>query len=271
MSTEFEQKPKKTYDFSQSAVKKSVLRSSIQHPSVVYPAAIGVLGGIAVTVLGLTPILMGALIAGGLVAALAWINQYWLRNDYLSSVYVNRLLKAIGAQQQEKIDRLKSSLENMDADEAYQQFQRLEDKYQAFRQLINNKFESGELTHARFIGMIEQVFLGAIDNLQKITHLLKSSQAIDHNFIRQRIDELKQQDNDLGKREQSTLQSRLDIYNDQQNKIQSLLIDNEEAMTQIDVTMHAVTDSEGIDSNATIDLESAMSELQHLANRARKY
>ena len=271
MSTEFEQKQKQSYDFSQSAVKKAVLRSSVEHPSVVYPAALGVLGGVAVALLGLTPVLMAALIGGGVIAGLSWVYQYWLRNDYLSSMYVNRLLKAINQQQQEKIDHLKASLEDLDAGDAYQQFHRLEDKYQTFRQLINSKFESGELTHARFIGVIEQVFLGAIDNLQKLTHLLKSNQAIDLDFIKQRIDALKQQDDEFGKREQSTLQSRLDIYNDQQNKIQSLLIDNEEAMTQIDITMHAVTDSEGIDNNASIDLESAMSELQHLANRARKY
>jgi hypothetical protein len=269
---EFEQKENKRYDFSRTAVKKAVLRSSVEHPSVVYPAALGIVGLLGVGLLGGTTVLLGMLIGGAGIAGLSWINQYWLRNDYLSNLYVNRLLEDINRQQKEKISAVKASLEKLDAADAYRQLERLQEKYRTFHHLVDHKFHTGELIHARFNGVLEQVFLGTIDNLQKLAHLLQSNQAIDIGFIQQRLDKLLPDITDPEvKREISTLQSRLDLYNDQGSKIKSLMIDNEEAMTQMDLTMHALSEAEGIDQQATIDLESAIDELQHLATRARKY
>lgn len=269
---EFKQKEKKRYDFSRSAVKKAVLRSSIEHPSVVYPAALGIVGLLGIGLLGGTSLLLGMLIGGAGIAGLSWINQYWLRNDYLSNLYVNRLLDDISRQQKEKISAVKASLEKLHATDASRQLERLQEKYRTFHHLVDHKFRTGELTHARFNGVLEQVFLGTIDNLQKMSHLLKSNQAIDVDFIRQRLDILLAEISDVEiKREISTLQSRLDLYNDQNSKIKSLMIDNEEAMTQMDLTMHALSEAGGIDQQATLDLESAIEELQHLATRARKY
>ncbi len=269
---EFEQKEKKRYDFSRPAVKKAVLRSSVEHPSVVYPAALGIIGLLGVGLLGGSMLLLGMLIGGAGIAGLSWINQYWLRNDYLSNQYVNRLLEDISRQQKAKISAVRESLQKLGASDAYRQLQRLEEKYQTFHHLVDHKFNSGELIHARFNGVLEQVFLGTIDNLQKMAHLLKSNQAIDIDFIRKRLDTLQaQRTNSEAQREISTLQSRLDLYNDQNSKIKSLLIDNEEAMTQMDLTMHALSQAEGVEQQATINLESAINELQHLASRARKY
>lgn len=269
---EFEKKENKRYDFSRTAVKKAVLRSSVEHPSVVYPAALGIVGLLGVGLLGGSALLLGMLIGGAGIAGLSWINQYWLRNDYLSNKYVNRLLQDISRQQKEKISAVKTALEKLDARDAARQMHRLEEKYNTFHQLVDSKFHTGELIHARFNGVLEQVFLGTIDNLQKLTHLLNSNQAIDIDFIHQRLDKLQGHGNDPeAKREISTLQSRLDLYNDQNSKIKSLLIDNEEAMTQMDLTMHALSEAAGVDQQATIDLESAIDELQHLASRARKY
>lgn len=269
---EFKKTEKKEYDFSRDAVKKAVLRSSVEHPAVVYPAAIGILGVLGVALLGGSALLLGVLIGGLGVAGLAWLSQYWLRRDYFSSLYVKRVLAAMKQQQTEKIGKLKISLEQLNANDARHQFERLEEKYTTLTQLVNQKFETGELIHARFLGIVEQVFLGAIDNLQKMAHLIKSNQSIDVNFIQQRLEKSRAGSDDSAiKREMATLQSRLDIYNDQLRKISTLMIDNEEAMTQIDLTMHAVTESEGANNQATLDLESAMNELQHLATRARKY
>lgn len=263
---------KKKIDFSQPAIKKAVLRHSVEHPSVVYPAVLGVLGGVGMMILGAGPALVGLFATGGVVAGVSWVVQYGFRQDILSGEYVKKLLADIEQERVHKIEQLGKDLKAVGSDEAKNQFKRLQEKYQAFHALLDQKLNPGEMAHTRFLGATEQVFLGVIDNLQSVLHTMKSSHAIDATYIRNRIEQLEANGiEEQEKRELQTLQPRLALYEKQMDRINDLLVRNEEAMTQMDVTLNAITEINGNNQQASLDLETAMQELQRMADRAKDY
>jgi dsDNA-binding SOS-regulon protein len=121
--------------------------------------------------------------------------------------------------------------------------------------------------------MAEQVYLSGLDNLQRIAHTLASIQAIDEDYVRSRILDLKRirEPSASKTQELESLQARLSLKDAQRAKVDQWLAQNEQAMTQIDSTMAAIAALDTVRGHATTDLETAMRELAELARRAPDY
>ena len=260
-------------DFSQSAVKKAVVRNTVEHPVVLYPTVLSALGAFSMLLFGLNPLLV-SLAAGGFgIAFLSWLINYGIRRDTFANAYVKKLYEQMEEQRQSRIRHLKEALVDVSSKEGKSQFIRLSEKFSIFETILGKKLNPNELTYGRYLGMAEQVYLGAVDNLQQVATTLKAVEVIDAGYIRKRLEELKNRDLSTAeiKSEMNTLNERLMLFDKQHKKVQTLLSQNEEAMTKIDVTIAAITDMRTEDDTATIDIETAMNELQRLANRAQDY
>jgi hypothetical protein len=260
-------------DFSPRAIGRAVLRETLQKPYVLYPMAVGVLGGMAAAVLGpsllfVVPAALGATLGFG-----SWAVDFGLRRDKHASDYIKRLQEALAGRVDETIAALRAELTTLKFEPGLAQLDHLKEKYEAFEGLLRRKLDPGEMTFGRYLGMTEQVFLAGLDNLARVADTLKGLSAIDVQHISRRIRQLesdgiesKAQDAEI-----ATLRERLTLLQARQERVHQWLAENEIAMTRIDQAMAAIADMDTAAGHATMDMETAMLELKSLADRAPAY
>jgi hypothetical protein len=263
-------RPTRAPDFSPRAVSRAVLGETLQKPHVLYPTAIGVLGGVASLLLG--PVFVVPAIVGGAVGAGAWAFEYLFRRETHARNYLQSLHRTLAARVEGTLRELNGELHALKFEPGIAQIDRLRDKYQVFVELLRRKLDPNEMTFTRYLGMGEQVFLGGLDNLTRISDALKSSETNDADDIRKRIKALKHDgiDSQAQDQEEAALTARLTLMNQQQEKVFGWLAENEAAMTALDRVMAGVAEMNTTQS-ATMKMEHAMQELEVLAKRASSY
>ena len=257
-------------DFSPRAVARAVLSQSLQRPHVLYPTAVGVLGGVAALALGPTMLFVAPAVAGLALGLGGWALDYTLRRERHAADYVKRLHQALAGRVDETIATIKKELEQLEFQAGLAQMAELRAKFKAFEELLRRKLDPQEMTFARYLGMTEQVFLAGLDNLGRIGDTLKGLSAIDVKHAERRLRELAKDgiESEAQDRETASLNERLKLVERQRARIDALLAENEGAMTQIDHVMAAIADLDTSASHATMTMETAMQELKTLAARA---
>lgn len=262
--------PRKLDDFSPQAVARAVFRQTLQKPHVLYPTAVGILGGLAALVLGPSLLFVAPAAAGLGLGLGGWALDYGLRRNKHAADYIQRLQAALAGRVEESVARLRADLEQMKFTPGVAQMDELEKKFHALEDLLRRKLNPAELTFSRYMGMTEQVFLAGLDNLGRIADTLKGLSTIDVRQIKLRLHDLavdgiesKAQDQEI-----ATLNERLGLRDRQRDLIDRLLAQNETAMTQIDLVMAAIANLDTSAVHATMTMESAMQELKVLAARA---
>jgi hypothetical protein len=240
---------------------------------VLYPTAIGVLGGIAALILGPATIFVAPAVAGLALGAGSWVVDYALRRDRHAAAYLRRLHAALEGRVDVTIQRLRGELRELKFDAGLWQMDQLKLKFDAFKELLRRKLDPAEMTYGRYLGIAEQVFLGGLDNLTRISDALKSLGAIDPDHIERRLYAL---DNDgiespAQDREKAALAERATLREMQRGLVDRLLAENEAAMTRIDQVMAAIGGLDTSAGHASMSMESAMDELRVLAERAGAY
>jgi hypothetical protein len=260
----------KPEDFSPRAVARAVLSESLQKPHVLYPTAIGLLGGLAALALGPTLLFVAPAALGLTVGLGGWALDYSLRRDRHAAEYVKRLHQALAGRVDETIAGLRRDLEQLKFDAGLAQMTELRAKFKAFEEMLRRKLDPDEMTFGRYLGMTEQVFLAGLDNLRRIADTLKGLSAIDVAHAERRLEQLAGDgiDSTAQDRESASLSERLGLVERQRARIDALLAENEGAMTQIDHVMAAIADLDTSASHATMNMEAAMQELKSLAARA---
>jgi len=260
-------------DLSEAAVSRAVLTATVQKPYVLYPAVVGVLGSAAALLLGPSPLFVVPAVLGGLVGFGSWALDFFLRRDRHAATYLREVHRALSNRRVDAVRTLGEQLRELEADGALAQLERLEEKFEAFRELLDKKLNPGEITHGRYLGMAEQVFLSGLDNLQRLAYTLESVRAIDERYIGRRILELerKRELPPAQQQELDSLRQRAALSRQQQEKAALWLAQNEQAMTQMDLTMAAIAAMDTVRGHAGTDMETAMRELAELARRAPQY
>lgn len=260
-------------DFSPTAVNNAVVKQTFQKPYVLYPAAIGILGIAASLLVAPVSLFIIPAIAGTAIGAGAWLVDSTLRREYHARAYLAEMHMLLTGQLESTIKTLHGDFIEQGSTRGIKQLDRLSQKFDTFRQMLERKLTPGELTHARYLGMTEQVFLAGLDNLKQVSNIQKGLSAIDSDGLKTRIDilhEMREIDA-LQKRELTALESRILLFNEQNKKLEQLLTQNEEALTQIDLVMAAIAGMNTEPGHASVDMETAMQELKALAERADKY
>ncbi len=260
-------------DFSKKAISKAIMKNSIQHPLVLYPGAVGILGGAAALLLGPTVIPIAAAAAGGIVSIGALLTNFTLRKEQITNDYVQSLHEQLSQSREKSLSELKSKLEQARSKQGLDQLERLQEKFELLESILSEKLNPGEISFNRYLGIAEQVFLSVIDNLSEVTTRINSIQAIDIDFLNSKMLELDRQKNidEHQRLEMESYSKRHRIYNEQQKTIKQLFAQNESAMTVIDETTAALSGITTRKGMSTLDLETAMQELSQLASRADAY
>lgn len=265
--------PPTTPDFSPKAVSRAVLKETLQKPYVLYPVAVGILGGLAAAIIGPSMLFVIPAAVGGAIGLGSWAVDYGVRREKHASDYLRRLQETLAGRVDLTIATLKREMGELKFEPGLEQLSHLKEKYTAFEALLRRKLNPQEMTYSRYLGMTEQVFLAGLDNLSRTADTLKGLSVIDVQYIARRIKHLegdgiesKAQDAEI-----LTLKERMNLLQRQQERINQLLAENEVAMTRIDQAMAAIAEMNTAAGHAIMDMESAMQELRQLTVRAQAY
>ncbi|MCI5122074.1 MAG: hypothetical protein D3908_12955 [Candidatus Electrothrix sp. AUS4] len=263
-------------DFSGRAVQKAVYSESLFHPVSLYSTSLGLLSGLGWYLFDMSMLAIGM---GGLLcvgAGMAVVNMFF-RSDVIARQYLNRLSSRFAKEREIILQTLSTDLEQCPhikgaeqyGEQARQQYVFIKEKYDKFRIMLDQKLRHGELTYARFLGAAEQVYLGGLDSLRRIVVLLQSVSTTDPDYIARRLTELERlkTPDPADEREYTTLKERLALMEQQLKQVNSLLTDNEESITIMNQTIATVAQMRTGGDLASMDLETAMENLQELAKR----
>lgn len=177
------------------------------------------------------------------------------------------------ALRRQKLEDLRADLARVEAHQGIAQLDLLDQKLSGLIEVLKRRLNAGELTQFRYLDAAEQVYLSAIDNLHEIYVALTSVGTIDREHIDRRLRELRT----LGGKaataisEIDSLSQRRTMLEQQTAKVETLFAQNEQAMTTLDHAATALADARINKGQASVDIDSALSELESLARRAGSY
>lgn len=254
-------------------IKKAIYSSAVQRPGTIYSATIASLAGMYGAVFGFSPVVLGVAGVGAVASIASGFFEVMVRGDSHANDYVDSFRKGLAQRRAKSLKDLTQKLNKIDDIDGLKQVELFRDKYDNFAGILDQKLAPGELTYNRYLTIAEQVFLAGLDNLEAAALAVDSVSAIDTMHIEEEIAHLESlsapSDIALGKLEQ--LKKRRHLKTSQLEKYQSLLHDNEHALTQLDHVTTKIANINTQQGRAQVALEDAMSELKHLIDRADDY
>ncbi|MBI2039384.1 MAG: hypothetical protein HYT22_03885 [Candidatus Niyogibacteria bacterium] len=269
-------------DFSEAAIARSVHKAIFLSPAATYPLMLGGIGFAALLapwlVAGLAFPLIIVSSAAVVVGAASWAWNFGLRRDVFETRYIKEFKERLARQSEEALVELHERLQECRsveggeaiAEQALSQLGLIQEKLDAFQNMLKQKLDAGELTFGRFLATALQVYASVMNNLRSIADHLQSAGSIKIEYARKRARELEkiktpsQNDTD----EIATLEERIALYEAQIAKADGLLTENEKTMTAVDQSIAAVAEMQT--DPKTGNLEFARSDLEELVRRASR-
>ena len=256
----------RTTIISPEALRKKTLALTVQHPLAAYPSMIGAMAGVYSAAFGFSLLSTGILTAGLLVGVGGWAFEFFGKGDAYSLAILKKQREALQKQRRDENLRLEKELLAMDHTEATQQLKNLHAKFSSFENILAKKLQAQELSYNRYLSIAEQVYLNALDNLDHLATALQSISAIDVKDLRDRLANLPTSSAEL-----PALETRWQLWIKQQERAKALLLENEFAMTQLDMVATKLADITTKSGQAQMDMDFAMSELRDLIEKSNRY
>ena len=189
--------PPKINDFSHESINKVVVKTGLTHWLTIYPPAIGVPLGIAGLLFG-SPVVCAAGFGTLFISLGSAVVNIFFRSDTIAGRYIDKLNKKLKAYEATILETLEKDLRRLAtvkgaesfARQGAEQFSKIQLKYRNVKDLLEQKFDSSEMTFARFAGSAEQVYLSALDNLKQVASTLTSASGIDLSYIEKQMKEI---------------------------------------------------------------------------------
>lgn len=260
--------------------KRLALSRTLQHPLTLYPTALGVLGAVGIGLFGPITVTVAAAVAGLGFGLGHLATQVLVRSDSVAAQHYRELRAQLDAKRAKLIDELEQNLKQgwetegckVHADQGQKQFNMVQKRFDTMQSLLGSKFDPAELTYSRYYIAGEQAFLAVLDTLDNIVAHLRSASAIDPQYNDERVNALKHQKTLAAAdgEELRTLKERMALRDTQLDTVNTLLTFNENAITEFDRVNAAIAGIKGVKSQTSVDLDSAMRELETLSERAKK-
>lgn len=256
---------------SPKATERAVLKYCLFNPVSLYSNGIGLLGGVATALMGTSILATGMMVGGLALGTLCSSYYYLIRKEKLSKIYADGILRTLAEKRENAIKDLESGLEALESHPKLGKYARilgdqcriLGASFKSLEETLATKLNPNEITYSRYVSASEQVYLAVIDNALVILALLNTLRTFDLDYIKQRL-----KDNPEAN---SPLRKRIDLYNSEVKKIEEMLHTNEEALTSMDNLRTSLASLRINNTQANLDLETAMEEMQNLATKVHNY
>jgi hypothetical protein len=219
-------------DFSPRAVNRAVLSETLQHPLTILPAALSGVGALSIGILGLAPTSAALTFASTLLAAGAWIVNYFLRGETFAERYVERLQEKRLALREEEVEGLVREWQATGHADGIQQLRDLREAYAQLRAFLEERL-AGEQGHGlqlrRLQVLAEDTFRGGVAILRQALHLVRALASVDRATLERELATWQAEEG-----QSSTLvtriaahEERLELCAEQEEAIEHLLAESE--------------------------------------------
>lgn len=259
------------------AVKSQVLNKTAFSPFTIYPmfGAIGLLAFWVIFNAGWIFTLIGGLAFVG--GCCHFCFNYFARYDFHRNAYFVRLRAESEAEAAAKLKMISEYLSKRNFEQGSRQVEKLQQKMAGFIDVLEAKFEEGEMAHARYLGVAQEVEKRALENLEQVVVELKAIDNIDPDYIEARWQELEvvhEANDGLDDRqieESESLKTRMDIYDQHVKNAEDLLSLNEKAMTELDKLASKLATAKTSGDDVEAELARALERIDALGQEAERH
>jgi len=177
-------------DFTPRAVNRAVLAETLQHPLTILPAAAGVVGGLYMGLLGLDPMAFAITLASALVAAGAWVVNYFLRGESFAERHVERLQAQRLALRDEEVEALAQGWLATEHADGVQQVRELRQAYGQLRAFLEERLAQDRghgLQLRRLLVLAEDTFREGVAILRQGLNLVRALASVDRDGLEREL------------------------------------------------------------------------------------
>ncbi len=129
-----------------------------------------------------------------------------------------------------ELKKLSTNLHSLNNKEGAIQLNKLEEKKVNIKNILGDTFNSNEITYIQYMDVVNDVYLGIIDNLKKHCLIIEILESIDSNYLSRKI----KKGNWHNKTERNTLQHRFNLSEEYVSDAILLLFNNDKALLELD-------------------------------------
>lgn len=234
--------PPKAEDFTPGAVNRAILAETLQHPMTIMPAAISAVGGLYIGLMELDPQAFAVTFLSGLVAAGAWVFNYFVRGEKLAERHVERLRERRDGYQQERARSVEEEWAEVGHPDGEKQARELREAYERLDELLETRFartQSPNLQRLRVLA--EDTFQEGAAILRQALEAYRALGQVDHRHLERELFEWRAE---LGRLRRApaaerearqaaldtriaTHERRLELYYQQRKSVEELLAESE--------------------------------------------
>ena len=272
--TDYNKKEVTTRDFRPDSIKKALMNNAYNHWSVRYALPIIGIELVSGFLFGFNRIINLGVLFSFLFPICRFGFTVFINGDNFVKKYINKLNKELEIQRENKLKDLYDNLTFYKCNKGMHQLDDFEIKFNNLVDMLDTKFINSQLTYQRYYGIAQDVYLGGIENLNEIITSYKILDNIDIDHIKTNIKKLSKNKNlqNYEVKELDALNRSNDLYNKQNEKIESLISQNSTALLDITTTLAGISEiKRKSNSSASVDMENSMNELQKLSNKLHLY
>ncbi len=169
------------------AARREALSFSFWTDGVVYPLLVGGIGISSAVVAGVDAVSISMATTGFLLGLSTWGWGYLRRRDQHAALIMKERASHLVQKRDQELVRLDAKLQAEGMTEASEQIRELRVGFDAFKNVLEKKLSSGELSYQRFRVVLEALFLSALDNLEHAVERLHAALAIGIDGVDERI------------------------------------------------------------------------------------
>lgn len=259
------------------AIKSHVLNKTVTSPLTIYP----MFGAIAV---GAYWFIFNAAWFFTLIGGISFVvglgyfaMNYFGRYDFHRNAYFVTLRAETEREAKAKLKMISKYLADRDFEQGSAQVVKLQEKMQGFKDVLEAKFEEGEMAYVRYLSVAESAQMKALETLEQVVVELKVIDNIDLDYIDARWDDLEALNDandgltDRQMEESESLEERRKLYDGHVQTAEDLLSLNEKAMTEIDKLSSKLATAKTSGDDVEDGLQQALDRLNDLGAETDKH
>ncbi len=268
-------------DFTPRAVGRAVLAETVQHPLTILPAAAAAVGGLYMGLIGLDPAAFAVTFGSVLVAAGAWVVNYFIRGETLAERHVESLRELRRELRREEVASLEAEWAETGFADGIQQARELSAAYAKLTDFLRGRLaETSSLGVERMLVLAEDSYREGGMILRQALVSYRALRDLDAVKLRREIAVWRGQLEGLGDGEGEAAQAaaletriasntrRLDLYREKVESLQGLLAESETLESALETAYLEAVDLQNPDM--LFNRGQAASELERAVAAARR-
>ena len=220
------------------------------------------------------PLIKMALISSVLIAVafLGGLISYWFNSnnntDHIVHDYITNMQQLLVLESKRKRSLMQDQLNDYGSKKGSDQVMKFYEAFDNLKSSLSKQFNETEITYKRYAEAANEVLLSGIDNLEDVIIALKSIKDIDYKYLKERIEKLENSVDEYEQKEKKILEKRLNMYEQEVDRINNMILENEKAVDQMKMTTTALNKSEKKGEEKDVDeINAAIEELRHMTNK----